>query len=292
MPDIRSHLKSIERSRRSLTRADRPREFSLLGHRWDLFDQVFAPLYSPSTRVAAEFLGLTDPARSRPPSSMLEIGCGTGVIAVQAARAGCPSVVAADINPHAVENTRVNALRHGVADRVTAVRSDLFSGLPQGARFEWIFWSSNYVQAPPDYAYRSVHERAYVDAGYRTHRRYLSEVTDHLTDDGVALLHFCDRGDPDRLERIAADHDRELHCLADRTVMEGEDPIRHMLLQIRPVRAREEKRPAVEAGAADGSGRIRDRGPRAASRPHPSPTVRPGGGVPAGPQAPSPPCAT
>ncbi|MFE0256810.1 methyltransferase domain-containing protein [Streptomyces sp. NPDC059010] len=243
MSHIRSHLKSLERSNRSLTRPDRPREFRLLDRNWDLLDEVFAPLYSPSTRIGAEFLGLAGAGSSNPPSSLLEIGCGTGVIAVQAALRGCPSVVAMDINEHAVENTRLNAERHGVADRVTALRSDLFSALGPDTRFDQVFWSSNYVLAPADYAYRSVHERAYVDAGYRTHRRYLSEVVHHLTDDGTALLHFSERGNLGALREIAEECGRELHTLDSRTVDEGLDPVEHVLLEIRP--ARDRRKPAA-----------------------------------------------
>jgi release factor glutamine methyltransferase len=242
MSHIRSHLKSLDRCNRSLTRPDRPREFALLDRDWDLLDQVFAPLYSPSTLIGAEFLGVTGAGEHKPPSSLLEIGCGTGLIAVQAALSGCTSVVATDINEHAVENTRLNAERHGVADRVTALRSDLFSAIDPDARFDQIFWSSNYVMAPPDYSYRSVHERAYVDAGYRTHRRYLSEAVHHLTDDGTALLHFSDRGNLGALREIAGECGRELHTLESRTVGEGADPVEHMLLEIRP--ARDRRQPA------------------------------------------------
>ncbi|WP_330172574.1 50S ribosomal protein L11 methyltransferase [Streptomyces sp. NBC_01498] len=238
MSDVRSHLKSLERSNHSLTRPDRPREFTLLGRRWDLLDQVFAPLYSPSTRTGAELLGLTGGESSAPPSSLLEIGCGTGVIAVQAALLGCTSVVATDINEYAVENTRLNAERHRVADRVTVLHSDLFSALDPNARFDRVFWSSNYVRAPSDYAYRTVHERAYVDAGYRTHRGYLSEAVRHLTDEGTALLHFSDRGDLAALRGIAAECGRELRTLRTRTVDEGNDRVEHLLLEIRPARDR------------------------------------------------------
>lgn len=233
MSDVRSHLKSLERSNRSLTNPDRPRTFSMLDREWDLLDEVFAPVYSPSTGIALDFLGLTGTNERTRSSSLLEIGCGAGVIAVQAALAGW-TTVAADINENAVENTRLNAERHGVADRVTALHSDLFDALDDGARFDRIFWSSNYVLAPVDYTYRSVHERAYVDAGYRTHRRFLEEAVHHLTDTGSVLLHFCERGDMEGLEKIAEECGRELRVLRRRTVLEGQDPIEHTLLEVLP----------------------------------------------------------
>ncbi|WP_405551868.1 methyltransferase domain-containing protein [Streptomyces sp. NBC_01171] len=238
--EIRSYEKSLERSRLSLNRPDRPREFTMLGRRWDLLDHVFAPPYSPSTRTAVELLGLDSAA---PPGTaapfaadapaFLEVGSGAGVIAVLAALAG-HRVSAVDVNEHAVRNTVLNAARHGVADRVDAVHGDLLAPFA-GRRFDRIFWSSNYVLAPEEYVFDSDHERAYVDPGYRAHRRYLTEAVHHLTPAGRALLHFCDRGQLDVLTRIAAEEGRALRTLAGRVVLEGECAVRHVLLEISAV---------------------------------------------------------
>jgi len=51
---------------------------------------------------------------------VLDVGCGTGVIAVMAAMIGGSSVRAVDIADAAVEATRDNAARNGVADRIDA----------------------------------------------------------------------------------------------------------------------------------------------------------------------------
>ncbi|OCC08635.1 methyltransferase domain-containing protein [Streptomyces sp. PTY087I2] len=252
---VRSFTRSLERSRQSLTRADRPRTFVLGGREWDLLDEVFAPVFSPSTGVGLDFLGLNDPhpAETGSPEaavttapvpgvsggrgSFLEIGCGAGVIAVTAALAAHGPVVASDISPQAVENTVRNAERHGVQDRLRAVCGDLFGGLDDGERFDTVFWSSNYVLGPADYVYESVHERAYVDTGYQAHRRYLEEAPRRTTEGGAALLHFSSRGDVGLLHRIAAESGRELRTLAVCPVREGEygnDLVEHILFQILP----------------------------------------------------------
>ncbi|WP_433855427.1 methyltransferase domain-containing protein [Streptomyces kronopolitis] len=233
MSEVQSHLKSLERCNRAMTDPGRPRTFFMTDREWDLLDEVFPPVYSPSTGIALDFLGLTGPHTDKRQSSLLEVGCGTGVISVQAALAGC-TVTAVDINEKAVENTRLNVRRHSVADRVTTVHSDLFATLDDGMRFDRIFWSSNYVLAPADYSYRSIREHAYVDPGYRTHRRYLTESMDYLTDNGSVLLHFCDRGDMSGLEAIAAECGRRLRVLRHRPVLEGADLVEHMLIEVLP----------------------------------------------------------
>jgi ribosomal protein L11 methyltransferase len=50
--------------------------------------------------------------------SVLDVGCGTGVLSIVAALSGARSVRAVDISAEAVAATRANASRNGVADRI------------------------------------------------------------------------------------------------------------------------------------------------------------------------------
>ncbi len=230
--DVRSYLGSLERSRWSRTEAARPRVFSLAGRDWDLLDHVFAPPHHASTAVALDLLGITAPSSVTLSGTLLEIGSGTGVIGVSAALRHCRTVVAADINPHAVDNTALNAERHGVAHRVRSLLSDLFAGLDPEERFDTVVWSSNYVLAPDDFQYRTVHERAYVDPGYAAHRRYLAEARNWTTEGGRVMLHFSSRGDLDALNALAADTGCELRLLESASVLEGTDLIGHQLFDV------------------------------------------------------------
>jgi release factor glutamine methyltransferase len=179
-----------------------------------------------------ELLGLDDPEMMPRGGSFLEIGCGAGLIAVSTALAGCDRVVASDINSGAVSNTALNVQRHGVEDRVRVLRSDLFGALDPDERFDTIFWSSNYVLAPEDYEYQSVHERAYVDAGYATHRRFLAEARRWLTPTGSIVLHFSDRGDMSALLRIAGECGHGLRALRSASFHEGGQDVKHMLVEV------------------------------------------------------------
>jgi ribosomal protein L11 methyltransferase len=71
-----------------------------------------------STRAAAELL-----LREPPGGALADLGCGSGVLSVLAARAGFAPVCAYDLDPHAVTATRENAARNGVP--VDAAQADV-----------------------------------------------------------------------------------------------------------------------------------------------------------------------
>jgi release factor glutamine methyltransferase len=77
----------------------------------------------------------------------LEIGCGSGFIAVNVALNGFEQVVATDINPYAVKNTKINALLHNVDTQLTAFESDVFDALDKGIypAFDTIFWNTPFI---------------------------------------------------------------------------------------------------------------------------------------------------
>jgi S-methylmethionine-dependent homocysteine/selenocysteine methylase/SAM-dependent methyltransferase len=60
----------------------------------------------------------------------LDVGCGSGVLAVQLALNGATRVHAIDIDRNAVANTLSNAFRNGVSDRVTGDSVDLYQWDP------------------------------------------------------------------------------------------------------------------------------------------------------------------
>jgi S-methylmethionine-dependent homocysteine/selenocysteine methylase/SAM-dependent methyltransferase len=61
----------------------------------------------------------------------LDIGCGSGLLAVQLARNGASHVHAIDIDREAVANTLTNAFRNDVADRVSGAAADLYPWVPE-----------------------------------------------------------------------------------------------------------------------------------------------------------------
>ena len=74
---------------------------------------AFGTGYHESTRLA---LGLLAP-RVPPGGRVLDVGAGTGVLALAALATGAAAAVGVDIDPWSVENARENAVLNGVADR-------------------------------------------------------------------------------------------------------------------------------------------------------------------------------
>lgn len=64
--------------------------------------------------------------------TVLDYGCGSGILAIAALKLGAHHVVAVDHDPQALSATRENANRNRVADRITLLRPD---GLADSAQF-------------------------------------------------------------------------------------------------------------------------------------------------------------
>ncbi len=81
----------------------------------------FGSGHHPTTRMILEMLV----ERIEGGERVLDIGCGSGILALAVARLGASRAVGIDVKPEAVEATRRNAALNGVSDRVEATGSDL-----------------------------------------------------------------------------------------------------------------------------------------------------------------------
>ncbi|WP_409180332.1 methyltransferase [Amycolatopsis sp. VS8301801F10] len=192
-------------------RADRhrPAVFAAAGLEWDLLDEVWPPTYSPGGELFADRIPF---GRM---SSFLEMGCGTGIMAVLAARAGVGRVVGLDLNPAAVRNTELNAKRHAVADRVTARESDLYSAVGPDERFDGIYWNPPFLNAPKDRVDASIWDETMFDPEYAKLRRFLAEGRELLTARGKAYLWFGEAlGNPSLVADLAEETGYDLGVLA------------------------------------------------------------------------------
>ena len=129
------HLISYYLNKRRVTTVS-----SVAGFRLFVPPTVFHPRYFLTSKFFAEFIGTLDLSSKR----VADVGTGTGILALAAARAGAANVVALDINPAAARSAAENARANGLADCVMAVCSDLLSAIAPCAMFDVI------LANPPD----------------------------------------------------------------------------------------------------------------------------------------------
>lgn len=136
----------LARRRSRITRAG--------GFRLIVHPTVFHPRHFLSSEYFAEFISHLDLKGKR----VVDVGTGSGILALAAAHAGAENVIAADINPNAALTAAENARGNGVGDRVSALCSDLLSALAPRPLFDVILSSPpKHAGKPRDLADRGWH---------------------------------------------------------------------------------------------------------------------------------------
>jgi S-methylmethionine-dependent homocysteine/selenocysteine methylase/SAM-dependent methyltransferase len=115
----------------------------------------------------------------------LDVGCGTGILAIQLALNGASHVHAIDVDRNAVANTLSNAFRNGVADRVTGETVDLYHWHP-GERYDLVV--ASLYQMPVDPYEESTGHRPLDYWGRNLLDHLLRLLPTLLADDGVAYV--------------------------------------------------------------------------------------------------------
>ena len=90
---------------------------------------VFGSGFHPSTRLSLEALVKHHTKLPRQ-FRALDLGCGTGLLAISAAKLGASSAAAVDHNPLACEVSKQNAINNNVEDIVRVSRQDLREKIP------------------------------------------------------------------------------------------------------------------------------------------------------------------
>jgi ribosomal protein L11 methyltransferase len=83
---------------------------------------IFGSGLHPTTRGCLRALSLLYSQAS--PAKVLDLGTGTGILAIAAAKLGAPWVEALDLNPMAISTAAANSQRNGVADKVRLIKGD------------------------------------------------------------------------------------------------------------------------------------------------------------------------
>ncbi|RWI34652.1 MAG: methyltransferase domain-containing protein [Mesorhizobium sp.] len=160
--------------------SDFPKYVPCLGLDIEVHKEVF---WSDAARWVTEHL---------PPmigKSVLEIGCGCGLIGLFLAKNGASHVLATDITTNAVENTLANARRNEIPN-ITCVKSDIFLAIDPDTKFDCIIWHMPSTYVPEDFEIASMIEHSSFDPGGSLLDRFLRESPHHLTPNGAIMLGY------------------------------------------------------------------------------------------------------
>lgn len=194
------------------------------------FESVF---WEPDDTVSLRKLICSDQAAAH--RDCLEIGTGTGLLAILCLQHAAKQVVATDINPAAVANARYNAAMLGVdanldVRQVTAAEPDAFAVIGDNERFDLIVsnppWEDGTIHQPADHAY--------YDPQFALMDSLLDGLPNHLRIDGRCLLAYGHRPAIERLLQAAAERNLITKVLDDRKLDElPTDFLPGMLIEVR-----------------------------------------------------------
>jgi release factor glutamine methyltransferase len=149
--------------------------------------------------------------------TVLEIGTGTGLLALSCLKAGAARAVATDVNPAAIANATYNANLLGVADRLETRLSPLdrrgaYSTIGESERFDLIISNPPWENQTPG----PINEYALYDQEFALLRSILSGLDKHLKPGGKALLAYGCVSAIETLQQVARECDLTIRTLDDR----------------------------------------------------------------------------
>lgn len=182
------------------------------GFRLVLRPTVFHPRYFLTSEYFAGFIDKLDLKGK----TVAEVGTGSGVLSLAAARAGAERVVAIDINPNAALSAADNARLNGLGDRVFGVCSNLMGGIAPRPLFDVIVSNPPYLEGEPlDVADRAWH----AGPDYRDIRALFAEARERLKPGGCFYLLLSSDSDLGLLGRLAEAAGFASRRVGDRSIM-------------------------------------------------------------------------
>ena len=182
------------------------------GFRLTVRPTVFHPRYFLTSKFFANFLAGLDLNGKR----VADVGTGSGILALAAARAGAANVIAIDINPNAAETAAENARANGLGTRVTAVASDLLSALTPLPIFDIILSSPpSFAGEPRDMADQAWH----AGPDYRDIASLFNEARDRLAPRGYLYVLLSTDSDLELLGNLIRQAGFQIRLVATRSIV-------------------------------------------------------------------------
>jgi release factor glutamine methyltransferase len=193
--------------KRGSTRVTQAADFRLI-----VRPTVFHPRRFITSEFFASFIGRLDLSGKR----VADVGTGSGILALAAARAGAAHVTAVDVNPNAALTAAENARANGYGERFTAICSDLLSAVAPVALFDVI------ISSPPSFPGepRDIADRAwYAGPNYRDVAPLFDQARRRLAPAGRVYLLVSSDSDLDLLSALIAKARFQSRLAAERSIL-------------------------------------------------------------------------
>ncbi len=173
---------------------------------------VFHPRYFLTSEFFAGFIGRLDLHGKR----VVDVGTGSGILALAAARAGAASVLAVDINPNAARTAADNAHSNGLGDRVVGLCSNLLSALAPRPHFDVILSSPpSFPGEPRDLADRAWH----AGPNYRDINALFQQARERLAPGGRLYVLLSSDSDLEHLGRLMEQAGFRARLVGERSIV-------------------------------------------------------------------------
>jgi 16S rRNA G966 N2-methylase RsmD len=188
----REHRSDVERVLDDLRHETAPHDVVVAGVPLTVLPGVLSPRYSHAPDTLISKWKIPDG------STVLDLGCGSGVLGIAALKAGASRLVSLDINSQAVATTTLNLEKLGLVGRGEARHSDAYSALRKDERFDRIVFAAPYWKRRP----QDDLERSCFDDDYEFFGRAIAGAARHLNPGGLMYVVFADQGDVQHAMRI------------------------------------------------------------------------------------------
>lgn len=209
---MRSKSQMLAGARKIMAKMDADTEaydVNVCGIKITVLPHVFSPKYFTDSEYFASKVPKLVGKRS-----FLEIGTGTGIVALAVALKGARRVVTTDVSPFAVKNAKANFKRHRL--HVPVRPGETFKPLKRGEKFDVIFWNHPFHFSPkkPEYML----QRSGFDYHYAGLKDFFKNAKNHLTKDGEVLLGTGSIARINDIKRIARENGYTYELLTKDTV--------------------------------------------------------------------------